>query len=68
MSNILETIRRLPGFVTLGEFTKESRGIPCEAIYKYYNQYGHITDRCKNLRILVDGIVRKGKLREFVKE
>lgn len=67
LSDILETAKRVPGFITPERFTEEIRGMPSEAICRYHNQYGHTTDRCKHLRMLVDRMISGGKLGQFVK-
>lgn len=65
-SAILEATRGVPGFYTSRNVTEEIRGALSGTICRYHNKYGHSTDRCRNLRALIDKVIKEGKLREFV--
>lgn len=67
LTEILEVARRVPGFYVPGSVTSETRGTPGSLVCRYHNQYGHSTNRCMYLRLLVDKIIREGKQKEFVK-
>lgn len=66
LSEILETAHRVPRFYVPGNVNK-IRGTPWNLVCRYHNQYEHSTNRCRNLRLLVDKLIREGRLKEFVK-
>lgn len=66
--DILEVGRTLPSFKVPGYVTKEMKGTPSNLVCQYHNQYGHNIDRSRNLRMMVDRLVKEGQLQEFVKK
>lgn len=58
LSDILEVARRLPNFKIPGYVTQEMKGTPSYLVCRYHNQYGHSTNNCRNLRVVIDQLVR----------
>lgn len=67
LSDILEVARRLPDFKIPGYDTQEIKGTPSHLVCRYHNQYGH-SNNCRNLRVVIDQLVRGGQLQEFVRK
>lgn len=65
-ANLLEVVMKKPGVQIPPNRDQPPKRPQSDKFCKFYNDYGHTTNECRNLKIAIEKLIQEGELLEYV--